>query len=463
MTTASSVADWGLLGQDPAPGDPDGVRAAAASYRAASARAAALAGTVAGHAAAADDAWSGGAAEAYSGAVGRLGPEVSVLADAAESAAAALDGHANALQALQDRAEDVLEQAASADQDRRDAAELATDLEGQRTRAQQAYEDRHLAWRAAEREADAALAAGDGRAATLQSEASRARVAVNDALADLARVEADLAAAHEAVAAAEQRLQSARADAEAIAMEARTLGGATAALLSPVPPLSADVTGGLAVAAPHDGPVPPPPAPPAAAGPRPHAAVHGPPTAGGPPTPPDPRPLPDGPPPVAAEDMVRIASMLAVVRMTRMPVAIDQVRPTLEEFRRQQRRGLQDVTARGAAMARALGFDGVIGGLGWRPTPTDHSKGLAIDLMTYDDVTTGQALADFYRANHEELGVTYVIWNGQICSSRMDWAWRPYTHPAGRTDPTAMHLDHVHVSFDPTDNGYACACFGVSA
>lgn len=145
------------------------------------------------------------------------------------------------------------------------------------------------------------------------------------------------------------------------------------------------------------------------------------------------------------------------------PIPVDQVTPSMDVFRQYQRIGLQDVTARGAAMARALGFAGTIGGLGWRPTPTDHSSGLAIDLMTYDDVATGEVLAQFFREHHEELGVTYVIWNGQIASARQDWAWRTYRHPAGRTDATAMHLDHVHVSFDPADNAYACACFGVPA
>ncbi len=462
MGSVSEALDWGLLGQDPAPGDPPAIVAAAARLRAAAAQAGGIAGRVTGHAMAAGEGWQGGAAASYADAVGALGPQVDVLAQAATAASAALTGHANALDALQQQARDVLQVAQEADQARLAAEAQLEVLHGQHTAAEATYEQRHLDWRAAQRDADQALASGAQEAGALQQAASRARLLVNDALAEVARLEQQIADAGADLLDAEQRLQTARTDAERIAMEATSLAVATAARLPAIPPVPEGLLGALVV--PAAGAAAPPSAP---SPPRPPTVHHDAPTApaaatpAGPP--PAPQPIPTGPPPVPAEDMVRVASMLAVVRMTRTPIAIDHVRPTLEEFRRQQRRGLQDVTARGAAVARALGFEGDIGGLGWRPTPTDHSKGLAIDLMTYDDVATGQALADFYRDNHEDLGVTYIIWNGQICSPRMDWAWRPYTHPAGRTDPTAMHLDHVHVSFDPSDNAYACACFGVTA
>ncbi len=110
--------------------------------------------------------------------------------------------------------------------------------------------------------------------------------------------------------------------------------------------------------------------------------------------------------------------------------------------------GLQPNAARGAAAARRiLGFQGDIGGIGHRNNASDHPHGNAIDLMTHDDLEFGWEAAEWYRQNRDQFGVTYVIFNGAIASPRSDWQWRPYRHPAGRTDPTAMHDDHVHVSF----------------
>lgn len=110
--------------------------------------------------------------------------------------------------------------------------------------------------------------------------------------------------------------------------------------------------------------------------------------------------------------------------------------------------GLQANAHRGAVAARQqLGFSGEIGGIAERSTPSDHPDGNAIDLMTHDDTETGQQAAEWYRQNRDDLNVTYIIFNGKIASPRDGWAWRDYTHPSGRTDPTAMHKDHVHVSF----------------
>lgn len=36
--------------------------------------------------------------------------------------------------------------------------------------------------------------------------------------------------------------------------------------------------------------------------------------------------------------------------------------------------------------------------------------------------------------------ISYIIWNKQICSSRENWAWRPYTG-------SNAHTHHIHVSF----------------
>jgi hypothetical protein len=86
-------------------------------------------------------------------------------------------------------------------------------------------------------------------------------------------------------------------------------------------------------------------------------------------------------------------------------------------------------------------------GFGHRGNKTDHDDGLALDFMTYADRAKGNKIAAWFRANRAIHGVTYIIFNGRIASARNGWAWRPYRHPAGRSDATAMHRDHVHVSF----------------
>lgn len=109
--------------------------------------------------------------------------------------------------------------------------------------------------------------------------------------------------------------------------------------------------------------------------------------------------------------------------------------------------GLQPNAARGAAAARSVGFDGTIGGVGSRATKSDHPHGNAIDLMTGNNTTYGWELANWYWQNRDALGLTYIIFDGKIASASRGWQWRPYSHPAGRTDGTALHRDHVHVSF----------------
>lgn len=475
MTPTTDAADWTLLGGDPAPGDPAAVRATAERLLHAALQAiAAERSTTMFATAVRDGSWRGAAATSVAAAVTSVGPEVALFVDAGQAAGRALQGWANVLESVQASALDLLATATAAEADRAAAEEHLEALRADRTARASEHDARRSAWRAAQAEADTAVALGLPTAVALQVDADRLAIAVNDALAAIAALDADITHTTSVRIEAQARLDSARADAAGLAMRLRTDAAATAAELDPVPPFTGGAfgtaTGNGGTGAPPAGPGPaaavggvvvaaspaahrpdmPAASPPPPSAPQPAVAAH-----------PDPRR--DGPPPVAAEDMVRVASALDAVRMTGAPIAVAMLSPTLQEFQRFRRIGLQAVTARGAALARAFGFEGTIGGLGWRPTPTDHSKGLAIDLMTYDDVATGQALADFYRAHHEELGVTYVIWNGQICSPVGDWAWRPYTHPAGRTDPTAMHLDHVHVSFDDDENAYACACFGVTA
>ena len=93
-----------------------------------------------------------------------------------------------------------------------------------------------------------------------------------------------------------------------------------------------------------------------------------------------------------------------------------------------------------------------IGGLatGGHVSGSDHYTGRAVDLMIHDWQTVdgarfGDSVAAYFVTNAEPFGVTYVIWRGRIWSAS-DPEWRAYGHPDGRGDPTALHMDHVHIS-----------------
>lgn len=100
-------------------------------------------------------------------------------------------------------------------------------------------------------------------------------------------------------------------------------------------------------------------------------------------------------------------------------------------------------------IGKRFGITNVLG-VGLRPNDSDHPKGLALDFMT-EDKAKGDALAEFVKANASAYGVTYVIWWGRIWSvARNGEGWREYKPPTGQTTKTALHKDHVHVSFSPT-------------
>ena len=92
-----------------------------------------------------------------------------------------------------------------------------------------------------------------------------------------------------------------------------------------------------------------------------------------------------------------------------------------------------------------------IGGLatGGHVNGSDHYTGRAVDLMISDwqsaGATSGDRAAAYYVKHAEDFNITYIIWRGQIWSTGRP-VWRAYTHPAGRTDPTALHMDHLHIS-----------------
>lgn len=471
MGAGTSAVGWDLLGEEPVPGDPGAIQAAADGYRRA-ASAAAGAAAAAGRFSGGAQGWTGTAAVSFASAASHVPGRVQVLAEAAERGGVALGEFANVMRTLQATAEDLLGTAAEADQARLAAEEELERLHAAHAAAALAEQATRAALRDAERRANEAEALGDPSAVVLQQEASLRRVAANDAANRVAVLAADIAAAGSAAIDAQARLDAARADAQRLAVEFEGEAASAAARLVPVPPAGDSLFVGLPGIPAVPGSTPPAPVPspgPATGGGATTAAATastvGAPTAAASPV--------GGAghhhhhdhhhaaAPVSAEDLVRVASALEAVRRGGAPIGPASLTPSLEVFRQYDRLGLQPVAARGAAIARAFGFEGTIGGIGSRAYRSDHSLGLAIDLMTYDDLATGQALADFFLAHREELGVTYVIFDGRIASHVGDWAWRPYRHPMGRTDPTAMHVDHPHISFDPADNAYALAAFGL--
>jgi hypothetical protein len=77
-------------------------------------------------------------------------------------------------------------------------------------------------------------------------------------------------------------------------------------------------------------------------------------------------------------------------------------------------------------------------------TLSDHALGLAIDAMSRNDKSIGQAVADYYVANASEKHVKYVIWNRNIWTPGQGW------HPYHGVNP---HTDHTHISFFPLIRG----------
>ncbi|MBC9735399.1 mucin-2 protein [Nocardioides marmotae] len=72
----------------------------------------------------------------------------------------------------------------------------------------------------------------------------------------------------------------------------------------------------------------------------------------------------------------------------------------------------------------------------------EHSQGLAVDIMVSGD--RGWEVAEFVRANHAALGVSYLIYAQKIWSvERAGEGWRSMED---RGSTTANHYDHVHVT-----------------
>lgn len=91
----------------------------------------------------------------------------------------------------------------------------------------------------------------------------------------------------------------------------------------------------------------------------------------------------------------------------------------------------------------------------WNPN-SDHPKGRACDVYTSPSgkraagpgLDAGNQLVAWLRANHDQLRVSYVIWQGRIWSQEK--GDQPY-NGGGVYDPHDVvggHFDHIHVSFD---------------
>lgn len=89
----------------------------------------------------------------------------------------------------------------------------------------------------------------------------------------------------------------------------------------------------------------------------------------------------------------------------------------------------------------------------------DHAAGIALDFMVYNSdqskirTDVGNAIAAHMVANRKRLNVQYVIWRQRIWNADRDKAgapWSSWRRMENRGNPTANHMDHVHVSFRRT-------------
>ncbi|QCW50389.1 SH3 domain-containing protein [Nocardioides dongxiaopingii] len=72
----------------------------------------------------------------------------------------------------------------------------------------------------------------------------------------------------------------------------------------------------------------------------------------------------------------------------------------------------------------------------------EHAQGIAVDIMVSG--AEGQAVADFLREYHADLGISYLIYAQRIWSvQRSGEGWRGMEN---RGSTTANHYDHVHVT-----------------
>lgn len=107
---------------------------------------------------------------------------------------------------------------------------------------------------------------------------------------------------------------------------------------------------------------------------------------------------------------------------------------------------LPGLTSRTTSVHQALcaNFPAITSYGGVRPdSDVEHPAGRAIDAMV-SSTATGDAVANWARANAAKLGITEVIWNQRIWTTqRGSEGWRAM---GDRGSVTANHGDHVHIS-----------------
>ena len=107
----------------------------------------------------------------------------------------------------------------------------------------------------------------------------------------------------------------------------------------------------------------------------------------------------------------------------------------------------QTQAAANAVVSNVPGADAITLG-GTRPDTTDpngHPAGLAVDYMVLSNGALGDAIVAYHIAHWNELGVAYIIYRQRILMSP-NGAWQAMED---RGSPTANHMDHVHVNYQP--------------
>jgi hypothetical protein len=83
-----------------------------------------------------------------------------------------------------------------------------------------------------------------------------------------------------------------------------------------------------------------------------------------------------------------------------------------------------------------------------------HYRGLALDVMVYNDKAKGDMVFEWAKANWKALGLAEIIWY------RTYWDSPTHSEPYTGTSP---HTDHVHLSFNDTPGSGATVDAGGSA
>lgn len=142
-----------------------------------------------------------------------------------------------------------------------------------------------------------------------------------------------------------------------------------------------------------------------------------------------------------------------------MTIPYPALGPPIEDYAVSDTPGCDPTEKAGVVAFRAF-ILGAIGGRDYgivRPCdkggPSDHWNGRAwdyrLDASDPTDAQRAQDLIDWLTATdangnkHAMLrraGITFLIWNHQVWSTKMGMTWKPYTG-------VSPHTDHIHISF----------------